>query len=234
MNDLAGVAVHDADDPLYRGSTRPEVMALLPKLKPGLNVLEIGCGEGAFCAKIPGAKETWGIEPHHASAEIASRRLHKVFVDTFDGAKSALPVGYFDLVICNDVIEHMTDHDAFLRCIQAYMAPGALLVGSLPNVRFYGNLFNLIVARDWHYKPSGILDRTHFRFFTFRSLRRSLEESGFHVEHLQGLNKGRRVGWTVRGLAEVLFRDGLIFLSGGMARDISYLQIGFVATPRRM
>jgi hypothetical protein len=36
------------------------------------------------------------------------------------------------------------------------MAHGSYLVGSLPNVRFYRNLFNLIVARDWHYQDSGV------------------------------------------------------------------------------
>ena len=48
----------------YRSNTRPEVLALLPKIRPGLKVLEVGCGEGAAAAAVHGAAETWGIEPH--------------------------------------------------------------------------------------------------------------------------------------------------------------------------
>ena len=228
MNSSVGVAIDDPDAG-YRSRTRPEVMALLPQLKAGLKVLEIGCGEGAFSIDIRNAIETWGIEPDQRSAEVAKTRLFKVFVNTFDAVKAELPANYFDLIVCNDVIEHMTDHDAFLRSIQDHMAPGAYLVGSLPNVRFYSNLFNLLVARDWHYRDSGILDRTHFRFFTMRSVRRSLEEADFAVRRLEGLNEGARSRWDVRTVVERLFRRMLIVLSGGAARDIKYMQIGFLA-----
>lgn len=230
MTSRTGVA--SADDPSYRASARLEVLRLLPALPAGAKVLEIGCGEGAFSLQIPGAAELWGIEPEPRSAAVARTRLHRVFEATFDEVAAELPRRRFDLVVCNDVIEHMTDHDAFLRAIQAHMAPGAFLVGSLPNVRFYGNLFNLLVARDWHYRDSGILDRTHFRFFTFRSLRRSLEGSGFEVRRLEGLNPGVRHGWSPRALAERALRHALVALSLGAGRDVDFLQIGFVATPR--
>jgi SAM-dependent methyltransferase len=183
---------------------------------------------------LPGGPEIWGIEPDAGAAAIAGGRLFRVFANTFEEVESKLSAAYFDLVICNDVIEHMTDHDAFLRSIQKYLAPGSYLVGSVPNVRFYGNLFNLIVARDWHYADNGILDRTHFRFFTFRSFRRSLENAGLEVKRLEGLNEGLRLDRRLRTLAERLFRMALLVLSLGKARDIKFLQIGFLANPRRL
>ncbi len=51
------------------------------------------------------------------------------------------------------------------------------MVGSVPNVRYFKNLFDLLVLRDWDYKDSGVLDRTHLRYFTLKSLRRSLVAS---------------------------------------------------------
>jgi len=226
-----GVAI-DEPAPGYRSSPRPDVIALLPPLKPGLKVLEVGCGEGACSDAIPGRPETWGIEPDQRSAAIAGTRLHKVFVNTFDAVKPELPRHYFDLVICNDVIEHMADHAAFLRSVQEHMAPGAYLVGSLPNVRFYGNLCNLVIGRDWHYQDAGVLDRTHLRFFTMRSLRRSLEEAGFAVRRMEGLTEGARTGWGFRTLVERMFRLLLLAVPGGAAGDIKYLQIGFLAAAR--
>ncbi len=232
MSARAGVAPENADYN-YRGTRRPEVLALLPPLKPVLKVLEIGCGEGKFSAGLPGTVEAWGVEPDRASAEVARGSLHKVFANIYDEVESELPLDYFDLVVCNDVIEHMTDHEDFMRKIQKHMAPGAFLVGSLPNVRFYGNLFNLIVARDWHYQDAGILDRTHFRFFTFKSLRRSFESTGFDVVRLEGLNEARWPDFSPRTIVERLLRNAMIFLTFGAAHDIKYLQIGFLVTSKR-
>ena len=82
-------------------------------------------------------------------------------------------------MVCNDVIEHMADHDRFLRQIRGHIAPGGVLIGSVPNMRHYRALFELLVLRDWDYRDSGVLDRTHLRFFTARSLRRSLTRAGF-------------------------------------------------------
>jgi SAM-dependent methyltransferase len=229
MNSIAGVAIQNMGLG-YRSSNRSEVLKLLPQLKPNLKILEIGCGEGRFCAEVPGAGETWGIEPDPVSADIARGRLDKVFASVFEETKMSLPLRYFDLVVCNDVIEHMTDHDGFLRSIQDYMAPGSFLVGSLPNVRFHGNLFNLLIAGDWHYQDNGILDRTHLRFFTLKSFRRSLEENGFEVKRLEGLTTGLVIGWNIRAVAQRIFRLVLVPLSGA-ARDIKYFQFGFLAAP---
>ena len=232
MKLAAGVAI-DRTDWTYRSGNRPEMLKLLPKRDRAIRVLKIGCGEGAFSASIPGATETWGIEPDRRSAEIAASRLTKVFTATYDEIERELPSAYFDLVVCNDVIEHMTDHDVFLRSIRACMAPGSCLLGSVPNVRCFSNLFNLIIARDWHYQDSGILDRTHYRFFTFRSLRRALEDASFTVTKLQGLNPPGKFDWHPRAVAEQLFRYLMILLSAGRASDINYMQIGFLAASNR-
>jgi len=99
-----------------------------------------------------------------------------------------LPAHYFDLVICNDVIEHMPDHDAFLEDIKQKMAPGAHLVGSVPNVRYLPNLKQLLVRKEWRYADWGVLDRTHLRFFTCQSWERTLREHGFVIEAIAGIN----------------------------------------------
>jgi 2-polyprenyl-3-methyl-5-hydroxy-6-metoxy-1,4-benzoquinol methylase len=229
MDAEAGVGTSVPEN--YRSSARHEVLALLPPLKSGLKILEIGCGEGNFCLTVPNVAEAWGIEPHEPSAAVAARGLHRVFAATFGAVRAELPLHYFDLVICNDVMEHMTDVAAFLNEITAHMAPGAFLVGSVPNVRFSSNPFNLIVARDWHYQDSGILDRTHFRFFTMRSMRRTLEEAAFTVHCLQGLNKAPPQAWSPRDIAERLFRVALFIASAGHSGDVNYLRIGFLATP---
>ena len=209
---------------IYR-QARAEMLAFMPE-RYG-RVLEIGCDEGDFAVRLAG--EVWGVEPDVAAATISAGRLHRVLVGTFEAVRAELPLGYFDVVICNDVIEHMADHDGFLREIGAYLVPGGVLVGSVPNMRHYRTLFELLVLRDWDYRDSGVLDRTHLRWFTARSLRRSLTRAGFAIEQLQGINGGIRFGWSRQRLPQALFGWGLIVLTLGGWRDIRFMQLGFRA-----
>jgi len=186
---IQGVAAQTDQNIGYRAGQRLEVRPFLPSLPPGAKVLEVGCGEGAFSEYLCQHHDVWGIEPFAEAADVARTRLNHVLTGTFEQVADQLPRDYFDVVVCNDVIEHMTDHDAFLRNVQAVMRPGAHIVGSLPNVRFGYNLYELLIGKDWQYQDAGILDRTHFRFFTKRSIIRSLSDAGFAVQTIHGINR---------------------------------------------
>jgi SAM-dependent methyltransferase len=214
--------VEDAVPRVNYRQRRSEILTLLPRHYS--RVLEIGCDQGDFAAQLDG--EVWGVEPD-AAAAAAAGRLHRIIVGTFEAVRAELPLSYFDLIICNDVIEHMPDHDCFLREIRAHIAPDGVLVGSVPNMRHYRTLFELLVLRDWDYRDSGILDRTHLRWFTDRSLRRSLERAGFTIEMFQGINGGIRFAFSRQYLPHALFAYAMIALTLGCARDIRVFQFAF-------
>lgn len=194
-------------------------------------VLEVGCGEGGFSAGIEGATERWGIEPNEAAAAVAATRLNHVLTGRFDDVASQLPRAHFDLVVCNDVIEHMDDHGRFLATIRAHMAPGGVLVGSVPNMRNYKVLFDLLFRKEWRYQDSGIMDRTHLRWFTGKSLRQSLTDAGFRVDILRGMNGSLSPGRGTWAWPRFLFGCLWIALTLGQGRDIVHAQFGFRATP---
>lgn len=215
-----------SQDAGYTSQQRPEMHRLLPLRRS--RVLEVGCAEGRFLEAVDGVEESWGVEPSPA-AEAARARLTRVFRATFDEAAPHLPLAYFDVVVCNDVIEHMTDHDAFLHDIKKHIAPGGVIVGSIPNVRFFDNLFKLMFEKDWHYMPSGILDRTHLRFFTERSLKQCLCDHGYRIEAFEGLNRNMVVHHSRHDRIYRLMARALIMGSAGYFSDIQYLQFGFRA-----
>lgn len=206
------------------------MLRFIPKCKDA-RTLEIGCGTGAFSRLLVGCSEKWGIEPSEAG-DIAVNHLTTVLKGTFDEVKSKLPKSYFDIVICNDVIEHMPDHQQFFGEISQFMRPDGVIVGSIPNVRFYDNMFKMLFEKDWLYKEDGILDKTHLAFFTERSLRRTIERSGFELLDLRGLNLDVQIDYSRKSrlyffLARVLSRATM-----GYFYDIRYLQFGFQARPK--
>jgi len=211
----------------YHAQHRSEVSPFLPARCT--RVLEVGCGEGGFAANVRGQREYWGIEPSAAAGEVARGRLDRVLTGTYEQVQHALPADYFDLVICNDVIEHMADHEDFLAGLRKVMVADACMVGSIPNVRFIGNLYELLLNKDWRYRSDGILDRTHLRFFTEKSIRRTLEASGYVVEELRGINCASVLSSGVRKAIVRVALGAIQFGTLGYFNDVRFLQFAFRA-----
>jgi 2-polyprenyl-3-methyl-5-hydroxy-6-metoxy-1,4-benzoquinol methylase len=201
------------------------------------NVLEVGCASGGFAQHLSKAKQLWGIEPNIEAASRARQRFSKVLQGTYDEVEGELPDAYFDLVICNDVIEHMPDHDEFLRKIRLKIKPNAFLVGSLPNIRHITALIKILVFKDFPYSNSGILDRTHLRFFTEKSIRRLFAQHGLSEERFKGVGSVISNGflreskplnafeqWFLRGSVALLIGGSL-----GLLSDLQYPQYAFRA-----
>ena len=126
-----------------------------------------------------------GVEPVHEAASDARGNGITVYEGLYQDVERLIPDARFDLVVCNDVIEHMADPWAFLEGLKKKLAPGGYVIGSLPNVRYLLNLRDLLLRRDWHYVEAGVLDRTHLRFFTLKSARRLFEECRYEIEELR-------------------------------------------------
>lgn len=201
----------------YYSLTRPDVFRLID-FEPQ-RVLEIGSAAGGFQTHF-GDVEYWGVEPVRVAAEASRPRLTRVFVGFYDEVAEQLPDGYFDLIVCNDVIEHMPNANEFLGKISVKLRAGGRLVGSVPNVRYLPVMFGYLFLKDWKYNPAGgVLDDTHLRFFTRKSLVRALRETGWWVEKTQYLTQ------PVYRLAKFLL--SLVVWPIGL--DVLMGQIGFVA-----
>jgi 2-polyprenyl-3-methyl-5-hydroxy-6-metoxy-1,4-benzoquinol methylase len=190
----------------YHSSERREMLAFLPATFTRL--LDVGCSEGGFGAAVlatrPGT-EVWGVEPHQPSARVAAARLTHVVNAPFC-EDASIPDAYFDVITFNDSLEHMVDEHAALRLAFKKLLPRGTLVCSVPNVRYLENLRELLVEADWRYVDSGILDRTHLRFFTKKSIRRAVEDCGFSVLRIEGINSHWWSGWKI-GLLKLILRE---------------------------
>lgn len=208
----------------YFSQARHEMIHFLPARRS--RVLEIGCADGSFLSHIDGISESWGVEPSPA-AEVASTRLFHVINSTFENAASTLPKKYFDLIVCNDVIEHLPSHDIFLEDIGRFLVPGGVIIGSIPNMRFFDILFKLLFEKEWTYLDEGILDKTHLRFFTEKSLKDCFLSHGFEIEMFSGLNKNLVLHHHPNERKYRILSRVLVKVLPAQFSDIQYLQFGF-------
>lgn len=170
--------------------SRPEMLPFIPG--DVSYILEVGCGNGAFAQCLRASrnvKEYWGVEIAESAANESKNNVDKLVFGDFESQELDLPKGYFDCIVFNDVLEHFVDPWKILVYIQSLMRPGAVVVASIPNARYWGHLRHVIIERDWKYENSGIRDRTHLRFFTRKSIIRLLSESGYNVSRIEGINK---------------------------------------------
>jgi O-antigen biosynthesis protein len=179
---MQNTAFQDKDSEYY---TRDKAW-MLPLIKEGPNrILDLGCASGRVGHHLlerGKAREMIGAEIFAPAAEEAAKLYNKVFVG--DVEEMAFDyVDYFDYVICGDILEHLKNPYKVVLKISTMLKQGGSLLVCVPNVRNFRVLKSLIFRGQWEYVSSGILDRTHLRFFTRRSCRRMLEEAGLRVYH---------------------------------------------------
>lgn len=169
------------DSKRYENRGNPALLALLPTHAP--RVLDIGCGAGDN-ARLLAATGCFvdGITLSEAEATTAREVCSNVFVHDLELGLPHLNNTY-DAVVCSHVLEHLRWPDRLLKEVRELLLPakGVLLV-ALPNVLFYKNRWRLLTGH-FDYEESGLMDASHFRWFTYASSRQLLESSGFEVLH---------------------------------------------------
>ncbi len=152
----------------YYGTARLEILPWLPPST--VRLLDVGCGTGATTAAV---KETrsiaWagGIEFDAGVAKQAEPLFDRLWCGNAAQAdlEAEIAPGSLDLVLCLDVLEHMTDPWEMVRRLSALIRPGGRLIVSVPNIQNWKFIWRLLTRGDFHYRDAGLLDRTHLRFF---------------------------------------------------------------------
>lgn len=144
-------------------------------------VLDVGCASGYLgeALKQRGCTVA-GVEYDAEAADAAKAVLDQVVVGDITELDLVghFGEGSFDAVVFGDVLEHVVDPAAVLRATRPLLAPGGSVAISIPNVAHGAVRLSLLRGR-FEYRPLGLLDETHLRFFTRDTLRDLLDEGGF-------------------------------------------------------
>lgn len=161
MRDVSTSHGHSSLPPLAtRALLRYDVVSrAVNRLRPA-SVLEIGCGQGAFGARLAGRVEYLAVEPDVSSYHVAAGRIEPRGGAVINGTHDAVPVGAtFDAVFAFEVLEHLQDDKGALAAWVPLIRPGGHLIMSVPA---FQSRFGPMDAHAGHfrrYSPEQLSDR---------------------------------------------------------------------------
>ena len=178
----------------YHDLVRSDVLALVPENLT--SVLDIGGGVGASAAAL---KRAGKVSKAVVVDLVASNALPEIDA-SYEGnledpdliAKIAKEQGTFDVVLCLDVLEHLSDPWSVIKAAHQMLSPNGVIVASIPNVRNYRLLGPLLFQGKFELTDSGILDRTHLRWFVKDTAIELMCSSGLTLEVVAENINGRK------------------------------------------
>jgi 2-polyprenyl-3-methyl-5-hydroxy-6-metoxy-1,4-benzoquinol methylase len=157
-------------------------LPVLERVPRGATVLDVGAWTGAhgdWLAERRGVTVD-GVELNGEAAAEA-RRYREMLVGSIEDPALRERIGSgYDAVLFLDVLEHLADPDAVLRAALEWLAPGGVVLCSIPNVAHWRVRLALLRGR-FDYEDSGLLDRTHLRWYTRKTARDLVREAGYEL-----------------------------------------------------
>jgi glycosyltransferase involved in cell wall biosynthesis len=157
----------------------------LDSVPPGATVIDLGAGPGGMAQEL--TKKGCSVAVvDQVFLESSVDRAVKCFRQNLD-EEPTFSVREYEYLLLLDVIEHLKEPERFLERIRAQFdySPRTLVL-TTPNIAFAVQRIMLMLGQ-FNYGKAGILDRTHTRLFTFRSLRRVLLDAGFRIKEMRGV-----------------------------------------------
>lgn len=172
---VTGWVLDDPANPLNR------IAHLIPAKA---SVLDVGTGNGILARllqELGKPVEIDGVEPDPVARAAASPFYRIIFpgaLEEYFGSPSGSEKRY-DFIVLADVIEHLANPEPFLMRLKLLLSPCGSVVISTPNVAFASVRLALLNG-CFDYTDSGIIERTHLRFYTLKSLKHLFAVAGLY------------------------------------------------------
>ena len=210
--------MYDSKEFQYFSNIREDLIRLLPPNRVFPKVLEIGCGNGATLDALKKrglAKIVYGVD----IVDLKDKKMDIDFfiADNVEKMDLKFEKESFDLIILGDVLEHLLQPWESLAYIKSFLSKDGLIIASLPNIRYVSIMKSVLINGDFKYESSGILDRTHLRFFCKKNICEMFSSAGLELikilSHFQLLGRGKKafLYYWFDKITFGVFRDFLTF-----------------------
>ena len=117
---------------------------------------------------------------HLTSNGILPQKLLQCNIEEIALIKRKLKMQKFDVIIFSDVLEHLYDPVGIIKSYQSLLKEDGAMVVTVPNI---ANIFSRIALLfgNFNYSETGVMDKTHIRFFNRKNLKRLAKESGLKI-----------------------------------------------------
>ncbi|MDP1728725.1 MAG: class I SAM-dependent methyltransferase [archaeon] len=162
----------------FKFSSHDKIINLVDKNK---KVLDIGCASGYLASFL---KEKGcvvdGVDTDEELIKIAKKYCNAYILDI---SKDNV-VGKYDIIILGDILEHLENPDKVLLSLKENLNDDGYIIISIPNIaNIYPRL--KILFGNFDYEEIGIFDKTHLRFFTRKSFKELIKNTGYKIEKLE-------------------------------------------------
>lgn len=173
----------------YDNSFNPYLYSLV---KNNSKCLDIGCWTGNMGSKLISEKNCTvdGLDINSEALRIAKERGYN---NIYEGNLNINPKLLeninikYDYIICDNVLEHLVDPGLILNLLKDKLSPNGSVLVCVPNVAFIETRVRLLLG-DFTYKEAGILDKTHLKFYTMKTLKDLILSSGYNIEIFKGIS----------------------------------------------
>lgn len=168
--------------PIHDNSNR-DLLNLIPS--NAKKVIEIGCSSGALARdfkKLNSIAHWVGIEIDPSYAELAKRHCDETQVQNIDNCSFDFFQKFCDrdCWVFGDTLEHLKDPWSVLKNIRSVIPKDGSVTACIPNAQHWSLVMRMALG-DFRYEDSGLLDRTHLRWFSRKTIIELFESSGFKI-----------------------------------------------------
>jgi 2-polyprenyl-3-methyl-5-hydroxy-6-metoxy-1,4-benzoquinol methylase len=156
-----------------------ELLSIIPKTSR--KIIEIGCSSGALAREFKKENRDcfwFGMEIEPSYAELAARHCDQILVGDIEHCDEKFFLSQADK---DCVLEHLKDPWKVLNRIRKVIPPNGSIVACIPNAQHWSLIARLALG-DFRYEDSGLLDRTHLRWFTRKTVIELFNSQGFRIQ----------------------------------------------------
>lgn len=161
---------------------------IIERVGHGKVVLDVGCGTGNLGAALKQhGNHVYGIDVVDEYIEAAKQRLDGAYIfDIAGGDELPFRAEEFDVIICSNVLEHLAEPVEALKRLSPLLKAEGYIIISVPNIATWTMRLSLLFGR-FEYSDQGVLDKTHLRFFTLKTLKQLISEAGLVLVKLEAV-----------------------------------------------
>ena len=209
--------------------SQEQILEILSELSPNAAVLDVGTARGYIGMHLSGkGLYLVGIEQDPSSARVAREFYDEFFVSDIEQETPRF-TRKFDAIVLADILEHLRDPYPVLMRLREHLSTNGAFIISVPNVANIYVRVNLLFGR-FDYADRGILDETHLRFFTLKTIKGLLRRARLRVKRLvvspiplplvfpqtregAALHVVHRANWAITRMWKRLFAYQFIFVA---------------------